>query len=250
MTLRQIFVGAAAAVGLCLSAAPASAFIFGFQDGTAGGELLLNGGAADGGFTLHADFDAFSADPQPIGWYKDNGYHNLATGSYYVARAGDPTSFDGRGANDFFVFDLSALPDNLNIFQAQLRLWSGTVSISDWLRLGSYTGDITKLENGTGGRAAYDGLANGVAYGFQYYLAGEYPQGQDGSWQLFDLNSAFLHDVNAAESKIVIGGTVRGPNEPPPPPAVPEPATWTMMLAGFLGAGAALRARRRALASA
>lgn len=32
--------------------------------------------------------------------------------------------------------------------------------------------------------------------------------------------------------------------------AVPEPATWAMMLTGFLGAGAALRSRRRAAVAA
>lgn len=43
--------------------------------------------------------------------------------------------------------------------------------------------------------------------------------------------------------------TFRPPLTPPPPPPgivlpVPEPATWEMMLLGFLGAGAALRFRR------
>lgn len=33
-------------------------------------------------------------------------------------------------------------------------------------------------------------------------------------------------------------------NGSPPPPSVPEPATWAMMLVGFAGAGAALRRRR------
>lgn len=40
---------------------------------------------------------------------------------------------------------------------------------------------------------------------------------------------------------------VGGPPPPPPPPpgGVPEPATWAMMLMGFIGTGSMLRARRR-----
>ena len=37
---------------------------------------------------------------------------------------------------------------------------------------------------------------------------------------------------------------------PPPPTAVPEPASWALMLLGFGGAGAALRRRRRPLVTA
>jgi hypothetical protein len=36
----------------------------------------------------------------------------------------------------------------------------------------------------------------------------------------------------------------------PPPPAVPEPATWSLMLLGFGAIGVAMRRRRRQLAAA
>lgn len=40
------------------------------------------------------------------------------------------------------------------------------------------------------------------------------------------------------------------PPPPPPPPAVPEPATWAMMLMGFLAIGGAVRRRRLPVSAA
>jgi hypothetical protein len=57
---------------------------------------------------------------------------------------------------------------------------------------------------------------------------------------------ARFQQVNAGGgSDKVLGGSPPPPNEPPPPPGVPEPGTWALMILGFGGAGAMLRAQRR-----
>ena len=244
MNLKLFVAGATAALSLTLVGAPAHAYIFGYQDGTSGAELVINGGSSSGGQTLQIGFDANSTT-NPLGFYSGQGLSNndYLIYSYYAERANDPNGV-GLGFNNFFVFDLSQLGALAgNIASASLRLWSGDVSQDDYLRLGSYSGSLASLTHGTGGSGAYNGLGSGSAYAYHHYL-----DSYDGSWQDISLNSAFISDANqVGRGSIAIGGTIRAPGEPG---GVPEPTTWSMMILGFLGAGVALRARRGAFAKA
>ncbi len=54
-----------------------------------------------------------------------------------------------------------------------------------------------------------------------------------------DITINYLGSIGDGDVSFLVGN----------PLAVPEPATWGLMLAGFAGLGAALRGRRKTLAS-
>ena len=68
--------------------------------------------------------------------------------------------------------------------------------------------------------------------------------GDDTAFYLFDAGTIGLDTFTLAfnaSSTVTLFQT----GSPPPPPSVPEPATWAMMLLGFGGVGTALRRSRR-----
>jgi len=173
---------------------------------------------------------------------------NYLTGSHGVSQL-----------NSFFVFDLTGI--NTPVTSATLSFnypngWNSgapiTVSFYD------YTGSISALTGGTGGLAAFNDLGSGTFYGSTTISLGTT------SFSLL-LNAAALSAISgAAGGSFAIGGTISGAegetflggNTLDAPPvtlalrapavaAVPEPATWAMMLVGFGVVGFSLRRRRR-----
>lgn len=67
-------------------------------------------------------------------------------------------------------------------------------------------------------------------------------QNADGSWGGY---AYWTNPLSTAWNVSILGGV-----EVPPPPGVPEPATWTMLLLGFGSLGAVLRSRRRRMTMA
>jgi len=67
------------------------------------------------------------------------------------------------------------------------------------------------------------------------------------------LANPYVNGLNAAQQARIVNFTGAPPPPPPPPgggAVVPEPTTWGLMILGFGGAGAALRANRRRFAPA
>jgi hypothetical protein len=242
MNIKRIVVGAAAALSLGLAGAPAHAYIFGHIFDDSGADLTLTTAAGDQ--TIQSDLDATGA-PIPgdarTGWYSDTGFHDPGNATYIASRAGDPL-LSGTAYNNFFVFDLTTVTDD--VISGAIRLWTGAISQDDLFRLGSYSGDIGDLTSGAGGVAAFTALGGGTEYATRNYHTSDY-----GAWIMIDLDAAFVADINAARDRgdtlFALGGTLEG--GPIPPATIPEPASWSLMILGFLGAGAALRARRREL---
>jgi hypothetical protein len=159
-------------------------------------------------------------------------------------------TFDGRAA--FGVtwpavgyYELNV--DRLNTFQLLLvnRSDTGMGNFDIYFNYDQIqweTGDASGGTNGLGGNSAVAGYSRGTGVaGTFFQLPGSAVDGA-----LLDGGANSL----SANSNIGIAGrylfTVRAGAVAPG--AIPEPATWAIMIGGFFGAGAALRRRRAALA--
>jgi hypothetical protein len=90
------------------------------------------------------------------------------------------------------------------------------------------TGNATSIGTSNGADETFDFGPGGVLYG----------HGDDGFLYTINLANGAETVLTATTPGLVFGMAVR------PGPAVPEPATWAMMIAGFGFAGASLRMRR------
>jgi hypothetical protein len=275
MNLKQLTAGAIAALSLGFTALPAHAYILAWSSG-AGGQLNLKFDDSLNNTAVFTQAPAFSGDtvttPSGTGWYSTSGVHFSGNDYYAVAAANDPllsqlqydpqfnydNGLDYTDAfNNFFVFDISQITQP--VLSASITLWQGSggpsspgASANEWLRLGAYLGtsaSVSALESdhsaGEDGATIFSNLGSGEAYGYHQFG----PSDDDTNVE-FALNQAFLNAINTArgagDQYIVLGGRIGTRFEATG--VVPEPATWAMMILGFLGAGVALRARRRTLA--
>lgn len=202
---------------------------------------------------------------QDSGWYRDNGVHPPANTNTFTGR--NPV-YESRG---WFQFDVagSAPATAISItFYAQgnLRTDTGTESIAIF----DYTGSVASLVAGTGGVAAFDDLGSGVQMGAHTITGADFSPMPAFTVRL---SNAFVTQFNStrgsADPLIALGAALTSPylNEQSQgfwsmsssgpsayltaeTAAVPEPATWAMMILGFGAAGTALRSRRRTLAAA
>ncbi len=226
---------AAVALSAAVATSPAYAvdsYLFGFSPfGTQ--TLILNGGA----FTLTAT---------ETGWYFQSGTRDATNQNYIV---GDCTSCTSTGAgsyNDYFIFNLaSTLP---TITSAVLDIGNGNGYVAGPMSTYSLfdvtspigTIDVTRATANAVGAAIFTDFESGVLYGTRSITSVV----QNSQVQT-TLNAAAVASLNAARGQSwAIGGTLR-PGNVVPGAAVPEPASWGMLILGFCIVGASLRRRRR-----
>jgi hypothetical protein len=195
------------------------------------------------------------------GWYTNSGFTagvtNINVGS---------SNLSGAIYHNWLAFNVTGLADQ-NITSATLTFYGGnginTSATSETLGLFDYTGSINALiGNSQNNVGIYNDLGNGNSYGTAVVAA-------NGPIQQFSvtLSQAAIADLNAAahsqsDSRLVIGGSllsvsgpfaneqlfaIFGPQAALAPAAfltletsvaaVPEPATWAMMIVGFAGVG-------------
>jgi hypothetical protein len=225
MNLSRLFAGAITAGAIALTAAPANAYIFGFSDNPNLSNVFL---------TLDGTTDVFAYD---TGWY-EGGSHDTDNLNYIVTNPGE-LGFDSPGHNNWFAFDLSNLRGTFT--SATLTIFGYTTTVPATYVTYDFGGNIGALTGGTGGLSAFNDLASGVSYGSFAYTSAD-----NNVFRTLTLNSAAVADINAAVGgQFAFGGTIGAGGS-----VVPEPGTWAMMLIGFAGLGAALRARRRQVISA
>ena len=206
------------------------------------------------------------------GWYTDSGFTaavpNINVGS---------SNLSGAIYHNWLAFNVSGLAGE-NITSATLTFYGGngtnTSATSETLGLFDYAGSINALvANSQNNVGIYNDLGNGNSYGTAV-VAGNAPIQQFS----VTLSQAAIDDLNAAahsqtDNRFVIGGSllsisapfaneqlfaIFGPQAALTPAAyltletsvaaVPEPATWAMMILGF--AGVAFVAYRRKSKSA
>lgn len=201
------------------------------------------------------------------GWYQNSGFtagvNNINVGS---------SNLSGAVYNNWLAFDLASLSGQ-TITSATLTFYGGngvnTSATDETLGLFDYTGSIDSLlTNAQNNVGIFTDLGNGNSYGSSVVGTGAIQQFS------IILTQAALADLNTAvqnpnDSRLVIGGSllsisgpfaneqlfaIFGPQSALAPAAsldlqtsaaVPEPATWSMMLLGFGAIGLASRRRRQ-----
>ena len=195
------------------------------------------------------------------GWYTNSGFTagvtNINVGS---------SNLSGAIYHNWLAFNVTGLA-GANITSATLSFYGGnginTSGTSEALGLFDYTGSINALiGNSQNNVGIYNDLGNGNSYGTAVVAA-------NGPIQQFSvtLSQAAIADLNAAahnqsDNRFVVGGSllsisgpfaneqlfaIFGPQAALTPAAVltletsvaavPEPATWAMMILGFAGVG-------------
>ena len=227
--MKKLLIAMAALAGATTLASPASAteYIYGFS-GFSPWTLSING------------TDITSTD---TGWINSLGEHNTGNPNYII---GDLGAF----YNNYGVFNLSSLGSLGTITSLKLTLNSATSFLPNGPRsyslynvLASATAlDQTRGAGDATGIALYNDLGNGAVYGVQGFTAFAPPTN---STLTITLNAAAITNAQSqlGHGNFAIGGSLNLPGQAAIG-AVPEPAAWALMLAGFGLVGGAMRRRQ------
>ena len=177
------------------------------------------------------------------GYIASTGQHSAFNQNYFVGQAGT------LNYNNYFSFLLGAAAPVSPYTSAVLSIRNGNSSgplpivytLYD-VAASSLELDTTRSAGNAGGQALFADLGSGTSFGSYTFTQPTFQEGFDTQYTNIVLNQAFLSQVNAGLlTNFSIGGTIGAA----PAAAVPETATWGMMIAGFGVMGAALRTRRR-----
>lgn len=223
--LKSVLTGAGLIVAMtAASPSYADEYLFGFSGQSAIG--IVNGA------TVLTSFDQ--------GWYTNSGQHSSANSNYIV---GDT---NGNAYNNYFTFDLRGVTAQISSFSINAAreyssfeqrpltysLYRVSTSFSDL--------DVTRFSGDQVGQEIYADLGSGVNFGSQVFTASQLD-----TPLLISFNANGLAALNAARGGFFsVGGSLGVMAS-----AVPEPATWAMMLVGFAMVGATARYRRRKVAA-
>lgn len=270
MNLKQLTVGAFAALSLGFTALPAHAYIM-FWNGGYGGNIFINGDQQN----QVSSYDS--------GWYSGTGLHYSNNPYTGVSGAGDPalinnsylvTLFGADEASaahyDYFVFDLQTLANQLGadtLTTAMIQVQQGSspsvpgssdpATTPEYLRLGSTAVRFSDMVDTSANKPLGLPIFSALGAGDTQYGIRPFSVADDNSEPVFALSQGFITDINTAldnfksnngDQYFVMGGRLANEAEIADYKAslVPEPASWALMIVGFLGTGVALRARRRA----
>lgn len=224
----KIGVLASAALALMLFSAPASAenTIFGYSCCTPW-TITINGSQA---------FNSIDT-----GWIKSTGEHISYLDNYIAGEAGEGTAAGIVNWNNWAVFNFSSLAGSVET--ATLTVFTSTVTggpmnftLHDTVATLDEL-DKFRFDGDSAGVALFNDLGSGNTYGSRTYFGSD-----SNTYQSITLNTAAIEAIKSAgTSNFALGGTATLATVPSTPSAVPEPASWALMITGFGLAGQALR---------
>jgi hypothetical protein len=190
----------------------------------------LFGSSGSSPWTLTINGTAYSS--VDTGWIDADGYHETDNSNYF---SGDESGYSR--ANNWGAFDLHNLagPVTSAVLSLNTAGFAGgpvlTYTLFDTNGLLRDL-DVERSAGDLGGIALYNDLGSGIAYGSRNYTSAD-----DSAIRSITLNGAALGAIqSAAGGQFALGGLVSIGRT-----AVPEPATWGMMLLGFGMVGAFMR---------
>ena len=224
--MNRMLIALAALAGSAALAAPASAteYIYGFSGDP--WTLSING-------TPHVSADT--------GWINSIGVHSAGNPNYIT---GD---LSGTFYNNYVVFNLSRLGAIGTITSLRLTLNTATAFLPNGPRryslyhvLASAASLYADRAGGDPmGIALYDDLGDGAVYGGQSFTGLVPP---DNGLLTITLNAAAIAEAQSqlGHGNFILGGSLNLPGQAGLN-AVPEPAAWALMIAGFGLIGGAMR---------
>jgi len=237
----------AVSAAMTIAAVPASAATMVFDltgntstSGTAGNSRIFS--ATDGTTTIQVRATAWSATPLKSGGYSiSKAYLGDYSYGLGVTAAGDGNgsnnehTIDNKGSIDFVVLQFSQVVQVGNAALTPFSI-SGSIDNDSTIGIGSTSAAWNSAVNFTDLSLFgnfYDLYGNGRTSTIDIN-----PNGFQGNLLL--VGASFDNDRNYDGFKLgsLTVSTV-------PPPAVPEPATWAMMIGGMALVGTAMRRRRR-----
>ena len=210
--MRIMIALAAAAAAIAVPASASSYFGFGYSDFQYH-SLTINGTG--------------SISSSNAGWFDANGDHAGYNQNYIVA------NFNGFELRNFFVFDSGGAATSLTLNIANPYVWDFGGNPKLTYTLYDATNTIDTFQDYSGATGIFNDLGTGTVYGSVTYSS------TPGSVSI-TLNQAAIDAYNAAGDAgqaFAIGGRITAG-------AVPEPASWAMLIAGFGLVGAVARRRR------
>jgi PEP-CTERM motif len=177
------------------------------------------------------------------GWITSDGYHVASNSNYLVAK------YPLREFNNYGVFSLVGLANIGTITSLSLTVdtadnylltvpvvWTLKEVLADAASLDAERdiGDLT-------GSALHVDLGDGIVFGSETYLPGY----ATFTPRTFSLNA---NAIAKAQGLLGTGNFILGGSLSEAQPAVPEPASWALMIFGFGIVGGALRSRPKRLA--
>ena len=234
---RLIAFAAAVAVGAlseALVCQPARADFYAFAS---------NEPLPDATLSLTVDGKPYNIDTRGFqGWFSTGVVSHIPGNSNYMV--GD---LYGASFNDYFGFNLSSLGSTAKVTSATLTVYSGLINEKMNYTLYGATPLISQLEDGSASSSLYQAVEKGSVYDDPILS----PTTNPTTPLSFTLNSQALYDINVAIQSPTMMFALSG--HAVSASSVPEPSTWVLALAGFVGLGVVARrqaARRRAAASA
>jgi hypothetical protein len=176
------------------------------------------------------------------GWVQDTGSNNggNAGQNFLAGRCGSSDACSGNDSfyNNYFIFNLASITGAITSAVLQLSQGpQGYISPTPSLTYTLWDSSVAAASmSSTSSLAFYNDLGSGTSFGSVGVNVGS-----NNTIVSFNLNASGLGALNAGRGTFVgFGGSVSTAV-----PAVPEPATWAMMLAGFGIVGGAMRRRHR-----